>query len=60
MMIEPRPDADDLLVRCRNCGHIEGFHAQGQDTWCLALNCGCKVWDPVPISELSADLTTHA
>lgn len=44
-----RHDADDVLVRCRNCGHIEDFHAKGADTWCLALNCGCPAWDPVPI-----------
>jgi hypothetical protein len=45
-----RPDADDILVVCANCGHIEDFHAEekeGQDRWCLALNChGCPGWAP--------------
>lgn len=54
---EARPDADDILIRCRNCGHIEDFHAHGVDTWCLALNCGCGAWDPATIV---ADLTAGA
>jgi hypothetical protein len=56
--VEPaqeRPDADDILVVCASCGHIEDFHRKPDQrddgTWCLALDCGCVAWVPKPIAQ---------
>lgn len=52
MGAEYEPPVDDRLLVCE-CGHIQGFHADGKGTngtWCLALNCGCTDYEKERLS----------
>ena len=42
-------EMDRDLVVCE-CGHIESFHDDSKERWCLALNCAkCNVMAPEEI-----------